>query len=52
MQICCPREDEWDSGAGALNNPDLHGISQRRILMRTDFAVRVPVMKSFCDKVG
>jgi hypothetical protein len=41
-QICCPREGEWDSGAGAVNSPDLHGISQRRILMRTDFAVGMP----------
>ena len=40
MQVCCPREEGWDSGAGAVNNKDVHGISQRRVLMRTDFAVR------------
>ena len=44
VQVCCPREDGWDSGAGAVVNKDWHGISQRRVLMRTDFAVRVPVL--------
>jgi len=43
-QVCCPREDGWDSGAGAVTNRDWHGISQRRVLMRTDFAVRAHVL--------
>ena len=51
-QICCPREDGWDSGAGAVNNPDLHGMSQRRILMRTDFAVRMPMMPASLSSSG
>ena len=38
-QVCCPKEGGWDSGAGAINTKDWHGISQRRVLMRTDFAV-------------
>ena len=39
-QVCCPREDAWDSVAGAVNSPRMQGIAQSRIIMRNDFDVR------------
>ena len=41
LQVCCPRPDARDSGAGAmaLGAVHMHGIAQRRILMRNDFKV-------------
>ncbi len=38
-QVCCPARSSPLSAAAAVDNPDMAGISQRRVTMRNDFKV-------------